>query len=189
MQASQMHTILHVAVLLWLHQVTVSQDSVLEDAREGQWDRHSLRHNTSRLHAALPCMPSKRQPATTQAEMHGQTTCLCRQTMITNCRKLSYVCSLADNSLLPCHPMLAQPCGQNEVAKAAQYVYSVLAANDLLCLKLWQLWSRLGYDFSMHGWHQPALCKAMAATKQIGACFAPSSTISRHVRTGQLNAA
>jgi len=58
MQASQMHTILPVAVLLWLHQVTVSQDSVLEDAREGQRDRHSLRHNTSCLHTALPCMPS-----------------------------------------------------------------------------------------------------------------------------------
>ncbi len=58
MQASQLRTILPVAVLLWLHQVTVSQNGVLEDAREGQWDRHSLRHNTSRLHAALPCMPS-----------------------------------------------------------------------------------------------------------------------------------
>lgn len=104
MQASQVRTILPLAVLLWLHQVTVSQDSVLEDAREGQWHRHSLWHNTSRLHAALPCTPANRQPPTTQAELHGQTTCLCRQAVTTNCRKLSYICSLADNSLLPCHP-------------------------------------------------------------------------------------
>jgi len=55
-QASQMRTILPLVVLLWLHQVTVLQDSVLEDARERQWDGHSLWHNTSRLHAALPCM-------------------------------------------------------------------------------------------------------------------------------------
>lgn len=66
-QAFQLRTVLPVAMLLWLHQVTVSQNGTLEDARKGQRDRHSLRNNTPRLHAAPPCMS-----ATVNEQQQGQ---------------------------------------------------------------------------------------------------------------------
>lgn len=40
------------------HQVTIAQDSGLEDCGVGQGDRHGLRHNTTSLHTPLSCMGS-----------------------------------------------------------------------------------------------------------------------------------
>lgn len=43
---------------MWIlcDQVTVAQNSGLEDAGEGQRDRHGLRHDTASLHTPLSCM-------------------------------------------------------------------------------------------------------------------------------------